>query len=532
MSNATDDQQLPLRNDVRMLGDLLGVTIKQQAGEEVFATVEELRQLAKQIRKGDAAATDILVSRLQNLPLETLIPVTKAFSQFLNFSNIAEQYNRIRRARSYKMQPEFGPQLGSLEQVIPKLLAQGIDPDDLYKAILNLDMQLVLTSHPTEVKRRTIIIKYNHITQALEKLDRQILTPDEIYAAKERISREMTSVWQTSEVRSQKPTAADEAKWGFAIIESSIWRAIPRFIREMQLVVKNTLQRDLPLDFAPIKIDSWLGGDRDGNPNVTPEVTRRVVYMARWVVADLLLLELMELRQSLSMNRCNTKLRALVGDVREPYRALLKEVTHRLKATRAWAKANIAAVVPATEPIYTTAEELLEPLKICYDSLHECKGAIIAEGHLLDIIRQINCFGLTLVRTDIRQEASKHTELMNAITTNLGIGEYLEWNEEQRQKFLLAELSKPKTKISKLLTPDLFNTVEIQDTINTFQLIAQLPRDSLGCYVISMSSQPSDVLAVVLLQRIFHMQQCLPVSCAGARPVSFCSLYLRYTLKL
>lgn len=511
MSNATEDQHIPLRNDVRMLGGLLGLTIKQQAGEEVFATVEEIRQLAKQIKKGDAAATDILVSKLQNLPLEKLIPVTKAFSQFLNFSNIAEQYHRIRRARSYKMQPEFGPQLGSLEQVIPKLLAQGIAPDDLYNAILNLDIQLVLTSHPTEVKRRTIIIKYNHITNALEKLDRQILTPDEVIDAKERINREMTSVWQTSEVRSQKPTAADEAKWGFAIIESSMWRAVPRFIREMQLVVKNTLRRDLPLDFAPLKIDSWLGGDRDGNPNVTPDVTRRVIYMARWVVADLLLLELMELRQSLSMDRCNAKLRALVGEAREPYRALLKQVTHRMKATRAWAKANIIEGVQPTEPIYTTAAELLEPLLVCYESLHECNGEIIAEGHLLDIIRQINCFGLSLVRTDIRQEASKHTDLMTAITSNLGIGDYSEWTEEQRQKFLLAELSKPKTKISKLLTTDLFNVADIQDTLNTFKLIAQLPRESLGCYVISMSSQPSDVLAVVLLQRIFDMKQCLPV---------------------
>lgn len=511
MRNTTEDQQELLRNDIRMLGNLLGETIKQQAGDQVFATVEEIRQLAISIFKGEEGVIDNLVSKLLNFPIDQLVPVTKAFSQFLNFANIAEQYNRIRRGRSYKMRPELGPQLGSLEQVLPKILGLGINPDDVYNALLNLDIQLVLTSHPTEVKRRTIIIKYNHITRALEKLDRQILTPDECVAIKDNISQEMTSVWQTSEVRSQKPTAADEAKWGFAIIESSIWHAIPKFIREMQHVVKNALQRDLPLDFAPLKIDSWLGGDRDGNPNVTPEVTRRVVYMARWVAADLLLNEVMQLRQSLSMNRCNQKLRSIVGDAREPYRALLKQVTNRLKATRGFARANLHEEIAADQPIYMNSTEILEPLMLCYESLHECNGANIADGHLLDIIRQIHCFGMSLVRTDIRQEAQKHTDLMTAITSNLGIGEYNEWNEEQRQKFLLSELEKSNSKIRSLISTDLFSEVSIKDTLQTFQLIAKLPRDSLGCYVISMASRPSDVLAVLLLQRIFGIKQCLPV---------------------
>lgn len=482
------DQHAPLRDDVRMLGNLLGETIKQQAGEKVFATVEEIRKLAKAIKSGDVGAIDLLITKLHNLPLDQLVPVTKAFSQFLNFANIAEQYHRIRRARLYKMQPELGPQLGSLEEVIPKLLAQGVDPEALYKAILALDIQFVLTSHPTEVKRRTIMIKYNHITRALKKLDRQILSPDEIVAIKDTIAQEMTSIWQTSEVRSQKPTAADEAKWGFAIIESSMWHAIPMFMHELQQVVKKTLGKDLPLDFAPLKIDSWLGGDRDGNPNVTPEVTRRVVYMARWVMADLLLNEVMRLRQSLSMEPCNAKLRSLVGDAKEPYRALLKQVQLRLKATRGWARDNFVVKTAAENPNYVNAAEILEPLLICYESLHECKAGNIADGHLLNLIRQINCFGMSLVRTDIRQEASKHVALMSAITRNLDLGEYSTWSEDQRQKFLLKELAKPAAKASALITISLLQETEVQDTVQTFQLLAELPRDSLGNYVISMSS--------------------------------------------
>lgn len=507
MLSVSEEQHAPLRDDVRMLGNLLGVTIKQQAGDKLFETVEEIRKLSKAINNGDAEATDRLIEMLQNLPIDQLVPITKAFSQFLNFSNIVEQYHRIRRGRLYKMQPELGPQKGSLESVIPMLLIKGIAPDALYKAILDLDIQLVLTSHPTEVKRRTIILKYNNITRSLEKLDRMILTPDEIASTKESISREMTAVWQTSEVRSQKPSVVDEAKWGFAIIENSMWRAIPRFMRELNDVVKKALGRDLPLDLAPIKIDSWLGGDRDGNPNVTPELTRRVIYMARWVAADLLYDEVTRLRQSLSMDNCNDVLRTLVGDAREPYRALLKQVQTRIKSTRGWARANFNEKVAPQEPIYVNCAELLEPLLICYQSLRECNAAIIADGQLLDLIRQIKCFGLTLVRTDIRQESSKHTELMNAITRHLGLGEYADWDEEQRQKFLLKELQNPRD----LLTQGLLQEEDVQDTLQTFQLLAELPRESLGNYVISMSSRPSDVLLVALLQRALGMQELLPV---------------------
>jgi len=507
MVTETEDQHAALRDDVRMLGGLLGSTLKQQAGEQVFATVEKIRLLAKAIQKGDTAANQQLITILRTLPPEQLVPVTKSFSQFLNFTNIAEQYHRIRRTRLYKMNPALGPQLGSLEDVIPKLLARGVSKQDVYKAILALDIQFVLTSHPTEVKRRTVMLKYNRITTALEKLDDQILTPDEIADVKDSIQQEMTSVWQTIEVRSQKPTAIDEAKWGYAIIESSIWHAVPRFMRELQRVVRKHLGEDLPLDLAPLKIDSWLGGDRDGNPNVTPEVTRRVVFIARWIAADLLLEEIAKLRESLSMEPCNAKLRSMVGETKEPYRVLLKQVQLRLKATRGWARDNFTAASAPQNPNYVYSEELLEALLICYESLHECKAGNIADGLLLDIIRQVRCFGMSLVRTDIRQEATKHTELMAVITKSLGLGDYAAWSEPQRQQFLVAELELRR----ELVTAAVYQDASVKDTAQTLKLLAELPRESLGSYVISMSSAPSDVLAVVLLQREFGLKNYLPV---------------------
>lgn len=507
MVTETTDQNAALRDDVRMLGGLLGLTLKQQAGEEVFIIVEKIRFLAKAIQNGNPTATAELIDLLKTLPLEQLVPITKAFSQFLNFANIAEQYHRIRRTRLCKMNQELGPQLGSLEDMIPKLLSKGISKQEIYKAILALDVQFVLTSHPTEVKRRTVILKYNRITTALEKLDQQILTPDEIAEIKDSIQQEMTAVWQTPEVRTQKPTAVDEARWGYAIIESSLWYAVPRFMRELQRVVRQYLDQNLPLDLAPIKIDSWLGGDRDGNPNVTPEVTRRVVFMGRWLVADQLLKEISKLREALSLEPCNATLRNLVGDTKEPYRVLLKQVQLRLKATRGWARDNFLVATLPQNPNYIHAAELLEPLLICYESLHQCKAGNIADGHLLDIIRQIKCFGMSLVRTDIRQEATKHAELMSVITKNIGLGDYTSWSEQQRQEFLIAELEQPRV----LITAAVYSDASVQDTVQTLMLIAELPRDSLGSYVISMSSEPSDVLLVVLLQRQFGVKNYLPV---------------------
>lgn len=506
-SASPEAMHLPLRDDVRLLGDLLGVTVKEQAGYDIFNKIEAIRKLAKAGMSGDIKSTEQLISLLQQLSIEELLPITKAFSQFLNFSNIAEQYHRIRRARSYKMDTEQGPQLGSLEEVIPKLKARNIATDAIYKAICDLDIQLVLTSHPTEVKRRTVMRKYDRISTALQKLDTQLLTPDEIVAVKNEIHSEMTAVWQTPEVRSHKPTAVDEAKWGFAIIESSLWHAVPMFMRELDRVVLKELGKELPIDLMSIRIDSWLGGDRDGNPNVTPEVTRRVAYMARWVAADLLLKEITRLRDSLSMLPCNARLRSIVGVSKAPYRDLLYQVLKKLKATKIWARDNFHQHATTHKPIFYATEELLEPLMICYESLIECKAEIIANGRLLDIIRQLHCFGLALVRMDIRQESSKHTELMSAITQQIGLGDYSQWDEAQRQEFLVKELEQQRPLIAKTI----FDNPNIQDTLRTFKLISKLPRDGLGAYVISMAHVPSDVLAVVLLQREFGIKKILPV---------------------
>lgn len=475
-----------LREDLNLLGDLLDLTIGELAGTRVLDTLTTIRKLGRDAIKDDSAAAQKLGEFLQGLSAADLLAVTKAFSQFLNFANIAEQYHRIRRTRK-------GNARGSLAEAIPRLQRQGaISQQQFFETICNLDIQLVLTSHPTEVKRRTVMRKYDRISAALQKLDVQVLTPNEITDLTAGMQREMSSVWLTPEVRTSKPTPIDEAKWGLAIIESSIWQAWPAFMRELAQVTRAELGLDIPLDLVPLRIDSWMGGDRDGNPNVTPAVTKQVVYMARWVAADLLSREIVRLRDSLSF---------------KPYNELLQGVLQKLKATKDWAAANFEGNLEPTPAVYMHKDQLLDPLMQCYDGLLQSHAAVLAEGHLTDIIRQVHCFGLHLVRTDIRQEAGRHATLLAAITRELGLGDYASWSETERVAFLLKELQQQRS----WQPGSLADNLELQDTIETFKILAKLPRENLGSYIISMTTQASDILGVVLLQRWFGVEQLLPV---------------------
>lgn len=474
-----------LHDDIKLLGTLLGETIKAQAGEDIYSKVEQIRQLGKQIITQDLAIGKKLNKLLQQMPVEEFVAITKAFSQFLNFTNIAEEYERIRRTRD-------GEAKGSIAEAIVRLRNK-VTVSELYSAIEDLDIQLVLTSHPTEVKRRTLMRKYKKISNALKRLDTEELTVRVKQDVKNEIERDVHSSWLTPELRTQKPTPIDEAKWIFAIIESSIWQAVPDYMRELQRVVANELDIDLPLDFMPMHIDSWCGGDRDGNPNVTPAVTRRVVFMARWVAADLYSREISKLRDSLSFL---------------PHLDILQQTLHRLEATKKWAVANFDHEHLQTEPIYLYKEELLEPLLECYKQLQQANAQVLASGHLTDIIRQVHCFGLHLVRLDIRQESSKHIDLLNAITLDIEAGEYATWSENERWEFLVKAIEEPRPLVSNHLS----KIAEVQDTLQTFKMLAELPRESLGAYVISMAAQPSDILAVILLQKEFGLDNYLPVA--------------------
>lgn len=479
--------EAPLRDDVRRLGQLLGRVIADARGEAFLECIETIRALAKDARQGDAGDWERLSRYLADIPAADMADVARAFNQFLNLANIAEQHHLTRPHR---------------DRAVTLSL-----PDDerLSATLAELDIELVLTAHPTEVLRRTLIQKYDAIAAALEAQDQ---APAQ--SARD-LQRLIAEAWHTDEIRQTRPSPQDEARWGFAVVENSLWRALPQVIRELDDALVDRGRPPLGIDAAPIRFATWMGGDRDGNPNVTAAVTREVLMLARWMAADLFLRDVDALQASLSMRRCNAALRQRVGNAPEPYRALLKEVRERLLRTREWA-ARLDPEPPAgDDTVYRRSAELMEPLALCHQSLVDAGMATIANGPLLDTLRRAAAFGVHLVRLDVRQDAARHEAVLDELTRYLNIfrdgASYADWPEAERQRFLLAELSSRRP-LFPARWPVSEEGAEVLDTCRT---IARNDGAGIAEYVISMATAPSDVLAVILLLKEAGLERNLPV---------------------
>eukprot|EP00475_Leptophrys_vorax_P002830 TRINITY_DN11602_c0_g1_i1.p2 TRINITY_DN11602_c0_g1~~TRINITY_DN11602_c0_g1_i1.p2 ORF type:complete len:852 (-),score=93.10 TRINITY_DN11602_c0_g1_i1:159-2348(-) len=307
---------------------------------------------------------------------------------------------------------------------------------------------------------------------------------------------------------------------GMSYFYETIWKGVPEFLRRVDTALKSIgIEERLPYNIPIIQFSSWMGGDRDGNPRVTASVTRDVVYLARLMVVNLYIAQIEDLLFALSMWRASDELKERARAVHtgakkhtnhyiefwkqvpssEPYRVVLCEVRDRLWNTRdhyqqlmLHGKSDFN-----DEDIYVSADQLMEPLELIYRSLQSTLDTTVAEGQLLDFIRQVACFGLSLVKLDIRQESDRHTDAVDAITQHLGLGAYKDWPEDKKVAWLVEELQSKRP----LFGPDLVMSDEVKEVITTFQTLAQLPEDSLSAYVISMATSVSHVLEVQLLQR-------------------------------
>jgi len=503
MTDAPRDPHERLRDDVRLLGGLLGETLRLREGAALYETVERVRALSKSGRAGSDRDLDALADLLRTLPVESAVPVARAFSHFLTLANIAEQHHRVRRRRQYLRDPHAAPQRGSCDETFARLMSHGVAADALHAATTSMRVELVLTAHPTAITRRTLIQKHLRIADALSRQDRDDLTVPERQEIVETLRREVMASWETDEIRARRPTPVDEAIAGLLIFEQTLWDAVPRFLRSLDASLKRATGRPLPLDAAPLRFGSWMGGDRDGNPTVTPRVTHLACGVARWMAADLYEREIAALRAELSMTPATKELQTRAKGAREPYRAVLREVRDRLRATRDHFGGELARAellkgdaTPGKAAPYLSVADLREPLQLCYRSLVETGQQVIADGRLTDLLRRTAAFGLTLVRLDLRQHAARHAAALDAITRHRGDGSYVEWDEAKRQAYLTAALrgSTP------LVPDDLVADDEVRDVVATFRLAGLLDPESLGAYVISMAQAPSDVLAVEAFQ--------------------------------
>ena len=486
----------PLRQNVRLLGDTLGDVIRSTVGEDLYQTIESIRQASKSAI--EVEQTTALFHALRKLDSEQLLLISRGFAQFLNLANIADQH--------FTTSKSVSDHFGAYDRISSTVsdLSHSVSKSSLAAAIANLHIDLVLTAHPTEITRRTLIHKHGEIHDCLSDIESGLADEARIQS---RLADLIAQIWHTEEFLEQRPTPVDEARWSFAVIENSLWDAIPEFLRDLDAIAQR-FDLDLPPRTKPVvRLSSWIGGDRDGNPNVTAKVTRRVMIISRWQAADLITRDLEAIYEELSVTRATESLRAAAGEAREPYRAILKPLRDSVRRQRDGLGAHIQDGANPVPPVLFT-EDLIAPLAQCRDSLSEVGLSAIADGKLLDLIRRLESFGAHLVTLDVRQESTRHSDVVSEITQALGLGDYNAWSEADKQTFLKTEITNPRP-----LLPLAFQASEpCQEVIDTFRVIAETPREALGCYVISMASEPSDVLAVQLLLKATGGPLDLPVS--------------------
>ncbi|KAG2642717.1 hypothetical protein PVAP13_2KG207600 [Panicum virgatum] len=480
----SEDDKL-IEYDALLLDRFLDI-LQDLHGDDLKEMVQECYEVAAEYEtKRDLKKLEELGQMITSLDPGDSIVIAKSFSHMLNLANLAEEVQIAYRRRIKLKKGDFADENSAItesdiEETLKRLVVDlKKSPAEVFDALKSQTVDLVLTAHPTQSVRRSLLQKHSRIRNCLVQLYSKDITPDDKQELDEALQREIQAAFRTDEIRRTQPTPQDEM--------------------------------------------------RAGNPRVTPEVTRDVCLLARMMAANLYCSQIEDLMFELSMWRCNDELRIRADELHrstkkdakhyiefwkkvppnEPYRVILSDVRDKLYNTRERSRELLSSGhsdVPE-EATLTSVEQLLEPLELCYRSLCACGDRVIADGSLLDFLRQVSTFGLSLVRLDIRQESDRHTDVLDAITTYLGIGSYREWPEERRQEWLLSELNGKRP----LFGPDLPKTEEVADVLDTFHVIAELPADNFGAYIISMATAPSDVLAVELLQRECHVKTPLRV---------------------
>lgn len=492
-----------MNNNLVLLRNLLQDVVREDLGNDTADRIEAIRALASD-SDGEAIPVEELHQAIASLSDKELLWVAQAFNQSLNLINTAEQLCEVEQDVIWQNPIRF-------VSLCKELKAKGVEHKRIISALEDLSIDLVLTAHPTEINRRSLINNLNETSDCLLELNRIDLPDYKRAQLFRRLRQLIVQYWFTDEIRSRRPTPIEEAKWGNDVIEHSLWTAVPAFIRELNVQLHEELDGyNLPIDARPIQFSAWMGGDRDGNPNVTALVTREVLLQNRLRAAKLFLADVEVLVKELSMSLCTDELRAALDNPQagEPYRELMKVLRSRLRATISYLEQRLEnPLLPIPNDIIWHDSDLWQPLLLCYNSLNACEMGSIAGDKLTDTMRRVKAFGVTLVKTDIRQESTRHTEAIAEVVQYLGLGDYTAWSEEQKQEFLIGELSSRRPLIPQHWAP----SDDTREVLDTCRLIAQTPEGVIPVYLISMSQVPSDVLAVHLLLKECGCPYHLPV---------------------
>ena len=491
-----------LRENVRYLGNILGKVLKDQEGDKFFRLVEKVRKLSKanKTNLNSKHSYRKIIRTIKNLNSKNTFKLTRAFTHFMNLINLAESIDASRSVNEYENNnKKINKTNLFIEEIFEELFNnKKISDTKIHNHAKNLNIGIVLTAHPTEVKRRTLIQKYHKIIEILEERDLLKDYPSKLKALDKKLYDEFTIIWNTDDLKRVKPSPFDEARWGLAIIEDSLWDTIPKVYRRLNSIFVQNMDKGLPKNFNPIEFGSWMGGDRDGNPNVTAKVTKEVILLSRWEAAKLYEKSLTKIIRSYSMEKCSKKILRKTGKSYEPYRVFLRPLRNQMRATHRMIEQYLINKKPLDpKKLLRSKEEILKPLRVVRQSLEQNNNENLASGELLDLMRRAKCFGINLAKLDIRQESSRHSQLIGEFIKKKYNKDYLKLSEKKKIDFLKSKLNSKKNIINKFQ----FKNKENKEVWSTFNLLSKEPSECLGAYVISMTSSASDILSVSFLQK-------------------------------
>jgi len=515
----------PLSEMIHLFGDLLGSVIQEQAGPEAFALEERVRELAKAARDEQIVdAAQALAQIINTAEIDQLHMLIKAFTTYFGLVNLAEQHERLRVLRERETSEQ--PVAESLPLAIAQLKAAGMRAEDVQTLLQHILVKPVFTAHPTESKRRTVLEKQRNISHALTQMGRPGLLPRERRQLQQAICSEIVALWQAHELRDTRPTVLDEVKKGLYFAEETLLAIVPRIYRDLHDALSEYYpEHDWHVPTV-LRFGSWIGGDRDGNPFVTPDVTLQTIKLLRASALNDYVRAIEHLSHNLTSSEhvvpYSDELHATLAEHAqrfpeiaellhrrnpfEPYRQFCTYIRQKLLNSQAFT-ADFHPVWSAPAPPtdgkrYLSGSELLHDLRIMDRSLRENAGGAIADGLLADVIRQVEVFDLHLLTLDIRQHAQRHTAALNEVFAATGVcKQYEELAEAERMALLSQELQSSRP----LIPARLAYSPATTETIETFRLIQvilqQLSPDATHTYIISASTGASDVLAVLLLAK-------------------------------
>jgi phosphoenolpyruvate carboxylase len=508
------------RQQVRLLGDQLGTAIGEIEGPDHLDLVERIRGLAVAHRAGHPHAGPELAQLVEEVPADDALVVVTAFATWFHLVNLAEDQAMVREllAERHRAADAGAPLEESLEAAVARL-TDHLDADTAAATIEAIRIRPVLTAHPTEAKRRTLLTKLARVATALHRLDTEHLAPEARAGLVDYLAEEVASLWLTEETRVRPPTVIDEVRNGLYWIDATLFDLVPRLHRELRA----SLHRH-GVDADPgrfLRFGSWIGGDRDGNPFVTVEVTEQALREGQALAIRLLRrsIDRMHAHLSVSARRGTTpelaerlaQLRSLLpeeaDDVerrypQQPHRQFLAIVYQVLLRTERAAARPWRADHRRDERRYADAAEFVADLELLRDSLRSVGGHALADGRVLDLQVQAEVFGFHLVTLDLRQHARRHREALAALFARYGdTDDWAGLDEDERVAILVRELD-----TARPLTPDVLDfDPETNETLEVFRLVRRaydrIGLDAIDAYVISMTERASDVLSVLVMAR-------------------------------